>query len=259
MNERLLNGTPASDSFLPPITLPLDANLWQAGVNPLLTGRTASAEGLRHGLHAVIGDFGRADASRMAAGSLTAAITTMPSRLPRPHARGSARHVRVSRRARPEWGHARSGIGPAGLRFAVVDSRDSGDRAMTNCWRADWRQLQLQELPEVARNSMADWWSLNEPRPPGMRQPWFAGQFHDMGRSGSEGAACQSACNFDPRIASPGMLLNKFPPMTGAASPNRVGVVDGGKDQHGRAARGGVGGGGALPVGQARGEGAHPR
>ena len=36
--------------------------------------------------------------------------------------------------------------------------------------------------------------------------------------------------------ASPGMLLNKFPPMTGAASPNRVGVVDGGKDQHGRAA-----------------------
>jgi hypothetical protein len=37
------------------------------------------------------------------------------------------------------------------------------------------------------------------------------------------------------------MLLNKFPPMTGAASPNRVGVVDGGKDQHGRAARGGGG------------------
>src|ERR1700731_3758026 len=55
------------------------------------------------------------------------------------------------------------------------------------------------------------------------------------------------------RIASPGMLLNKFPPMTGAASPNRVGVVDGGKDQHGRAARGGVGGGGALPAGQAGG------
>src|ERR1700738_91648 len=60
------------------------------------------------------------------------------------------------------------------------------------------------------------------------------------------------------RIASPGMLLNKFPPMTGAASPNRVGVVDGGKDQHGRAARGGCGGGGALPAGQASGEGAHP-
>src|SRR5689334_8691388 len=30
------------------------------------------------------------------------------------------------------------------------------------------------------------------------------------------------------------MLLDKFPPMTGATSPNRVGVVDGGKDQHGR-------------------------
>jgi hypothetical protein len=42
------------------------------------------------------------------------------------------------------------------------------------------------------------------------------------------------------------MLLDKFPPMTGATSPNRVGVVDGGKDQHGRAARGGVGGDGAL-------------
>src|SRR5580765_6537784 len=35
------------------------------------------------------------------------------------------------------------------------------------------------------------------------------------------------------RIASPRMLLDNFPPMTGAASPNRVGVVDGGKDQHG--------------------------
>jgi hypothetical protein len=46
------------------------------------------------------------------------------------------------------------------------------------------------------------------------------------------------------------MLLDKFPPMTGATSPNRVGVVDGGKDQHGRASRGGVGGNGALPVGQ---------
>jgi DNA replication protein DnaC len=61
------------------------------------------------------------------------------------------------------------------------------------------------------------------------------------------------------RIASPGMLLNKFPPMTVAASSNRVDVVDGGKDQHGRAARGVVGGGGALPGGQAGGEGAHPR
>src|SRR6476661_2586964 len=55
------------------------------------------------------------------------------------------------------------------------------------------------------------------------------------------------------------MLLDNFPPMTGAASPNRVGVVDGGKDQHGRAARGGVGGDGALPVGQTGGEGADAR
>src|SRR4030081_2106545 len=55
------------------------------------------------------------------------------------------------------------------------------------------------------------------------------------------------------------MLLNKFLPTIEATSPNRVGVVDGGKDQHGRAARGGVGGGGALRVGQAGGEGAHPR
>jgi hypothetical protein len=29
------------------------------------------------------------------------------------------------------------------------------------------------------------------------------------------------------RIASRGMLLNKFPPMTGVTTPNRVGVVDG--------------------------------
>ena len=61
------------------------------------------------------------------------------------------------------------------------------------------------------------------------------------------------------RIASPGMLLDKFSPMTGAASPNRVGVADGGKNQHGRAARGFVGGGGALLVGGAGGKGAHPR
>jgi IstB-like ATP binding protein len=43
------------------------------------------------------------------------------------------------------------------------------------------------------------------------------------------------------RIASPGMLLNKFSPITGTASPNCVGVADGEKNQHGRAARGGVG------------------
>src|SRR6202048_1339525 len=61
------------------------------------------------------------------------------------------------------------------------------------------------------------------------------------------------------RIASSKMLLDNFPPMIGATSPNRVGVVDGGNDQHGRAARSGVGGNGALPVGQAGGEGKHPR
>jgi hypothetical protein len=51
------------------------------------------------------------------------------------------------------------------------------------------------------------------------------------------------------RIASRGMLLNKFSPITGTASPNRVGVADGGKNQHGRAARGGIGGGATLPDG----------
>src|SRR6202521_5845219 len=61
------------------------------------------------------------------------------------------------------------------------------------------------------------------------------------------------------RIASPRMLLDNFSPMTGAASPNRFGGLYGGKDQHGRAARGGVGGDGALPVGQTGGEGADPR
>jgi hypothetical protein len=53
------------------------------------------------------------------------------------------------------------------------------------------------------------------------------------------------------RIVSPGMLLNKFSPITGTASPNRIGVADGEKNQHGRAARGGVGGGATLRVGQA--------
>ena len=51
------------------------------------------------------------------------------------------------------------------------------------------------------------------------------------------------------RIASARVLMDDFSPMTGTASPNRFGVVDGGKDQHGRAARGRVGGDGALPVG----------
>ena len=60
------------------------------------------------------------------------------------------------------------------------------------------------------------------------------------------------------RIASPGMLLKKFPPMIGSAPPNRVGGAHGGNYQHGRAARGSVGGGGALLVGRAGREGIHP-
>jgi DNA replication protein DnaC len=69
-----------------------------------------------------------------------------------------------------------------------------------------------------------------------------------------------SKLDADPgRIASPRMLLNNFSPVTGAAPPNRVGVVNGGKDQHGRAARSGVGGDRALSIGQSGGEGAHPR
>src|ERR1700676_1250176 len=55
------------------------------------------------------------------------------------------------------------------------------------------------------------------------------------------------------------MLLDNFSPMTGAGSPNQFGGLYGGKDQHGRAARGGVGGYGQLPVGQTGGEGADPR
>jgi hypothetical protein len=53
------------------------------------------------------------------------------------------------------------------------------------------------------------------------------------------------------RIASPGMLLKKYPPMIGRAPPNRLGGAHGGNDQHGRAARGFVGGGRTLPVGGA--------
>jgi hypothetical protein len=44
-------------------------------------------------------------------------------------------------------------------------------------------------------------------------------------------------------------------PMTGVASPNRAGGADGETDQHGRAARGGVGGGGALSGGRTAREG----
>jgi DNA replication protein DnaC len=61
------------------------------------------------------------------------------------------------------------------------------------------------------------------------------------------------------RIASPGMLLEKFPPMIGTAPPNRLGCAHGGNDQHGRAARSFSGGGGALLLGGAGGERAHPR
>src|SRR6478736_8482923 len=62
-----------------------------------------------------------------------------------------------------------------------------------------------------------------------------------------------------PRIASPGMLLEKFPPMIGAALPNRLGGAHGRNHQHGRASRDFVSGGGTLPVGRAAGEGTHPR
>ena len=61
------------------------------------------------------------------------------------------------------------------------------------------------------------------------------------------------------RIASSRMLPDKLPLMTGAASPNRVGGADGGTDQHGRAARGVGGCGGALPVGRKAREGSHSR
>jgi len=57
------------------------------------------------------------------------------------------------------------------------------------------------------------------------------------------------------------MLLNEFSPVTGAASPNPIGVADGRKNQHERAPRVDVVGGEALPVGQAGGEwkkGVHP-
>ena len=47
-------------------------------------------------------------------------------------------------------------------------------------------------------------------------------------------------------------------PMTGVASPNRAGGADGEMDQHGRAARGGMGGGAALRGGRTAREGAHP-
>jgi len=59
------------------------------------------------------------------------------------------------------------------------------------------------------------------------------------------------------RIASSRMLPDKFPPMTGAVSPNRVGGADGGDDQHGCATRGAGRGGGALPGDGAAREGSY--
>jgi hypothetical protein len=61
------------------------------------------------------------------------------------------------------------------------------------------------------------------------------------------------------RIASSRMLLDNFSPMIGSAPSNWFGGVYGEKDQHGRAAGGGVGGNGSLPVGRTGGERAHPR
>jgi hypothetical protein len=46
---------------------------------------------------------------------------------------------------------------------------------------------------------------------------------------------------------------------TWTGAPNRIGVADGGTDQHECAARGGIGGGGTLPVGGAGGEGPDTR
>ncbi|WP_210268585.1 MULTISPECIES: hypothetical protein, partial [unclassified Bradyrhizobium] len=46
--------------------------------------------------------------------------------------------------------------------------------------------------------------------------------------------------NWRGRIASPRMLLDNFSPMIGSVPSNWFGGVYGGKDQYGRAARGGV-------------------
>src|ERR1700739_4612642 len=78
------------------------------------------------------------------------------------------------------------------------------------------------------------------------------------------GNPCESAPNtpFGCRCGAHCLTRNvtgELPPMIGIAPPNRLGGADGGNDQHGRAARGFVGGGGALPVGRTGGEGARPR
>jgi tetratricopeptide (TPR) repeat protein len=61
------------------------------------------------------------------------------------------------------------------------------------------------------------------------------------------------------RIASLRMLPDKLTARAGTCAPNRIGVADGGTDQHGCAARGGFGGGGTLSVGGAGGERADTR
>jgi DNA replication protein DnaC len=61
------------------------------------------------------------------------------------------------------------------------------------------------------------------------------------------------------RVASPKMLLENFSPMIGAVPPNWFRGHYGGKDQYERETRSGVGGDGAIPVGQAGGERSDPR
>src|SRR6267378_5529371 len=98
-----------------------------------------------------------------------------------------------------------------------------------------------------------------------LKRAWKSGRRHlkslPSSRTGENppygmiGGVEETSASFEARSAP-----RSYPTgLSGALSPNRVGVVDGGKNQHGRAARGGVGGDGALLVGQAGGEGAHPR
>src|SRR5215204_450243 len=72
----------------------------------------------------------------------------------------------------------------------------------------------------------------------------------------------EAVVNRLPKLTAPHCLIDNVTedpaPMTGVASPNRASGADGETDQHGCAARGGVGGGGALPGGGTAREGAHP-
>src|ERR1700687_3010459 len=61
------------------------------------------------------------------------------------------------------------------------------------------------------------------------------------------------------RIASLRMLPDKLTARAGAGAPNRIGVADGGSDQHGRTARDYGSSGSALPIGRSDGEGAGSR